>query len=156
MAAIDTLKDLLHEDIRQLDTLAALLKKERQKLSESDVRSLEGLTRDKNALLQSVRERAKQKIHLLVQMGFRPDSGQPSQFIRASGMTDLVDLWKSAEQSLQECHRLNRINGRVVGNLQKRLARLSDIFRGTTGQQKLYGATGQQTSVNQSSVLASA
>lgn len=156
MAAIDTLKNLLQEDIRQLDELAALLKNERQKLSESDASALEALTQDKNALLQQIRERAKQKIHLLVQMGFRPDSGQPSQFIKASGMADLIEHWSQAEQRLQECHKLNRVNGRVLGNLQKRLSRLSDIFRGTTGHQKLYGATGQQTAVSQSTVLASA
>ncbi|SFM25192.1 flagella synthesis protein FlgN [Marinobacter zhejiangensis] len=156
MAAIDTLKNLLNEDIRQLDELAELLKLEKQKLAESDVQSLEALTAKKNALLQMVRERAKQKIHALVDMGFRPDNGQPTQFIQSSGLADLIESWSSAEQRLRECKRLNQVNERVVGNLQKRLARLSDIFRGTTGHQKLYGASGHQTTVTQTTVLASA
>lgn len=156
MAAIDNLKNLLNDDIRQLEELAALLKTEKQKLSESDVRSLEALTNEKNALLQSVRERARQKIHLLVEIGYRPDQGNPSRFIQSSGLLELIEPWSTAETRLKECHKLNAINSRVVGNLQKRLARLSDIFRGTSGQQKLYGASGQQTSVNQRTILASA
>jgi flagella synthesis protein FlgN len=40
--------------------------------------------------------------------------------------------------------------------LQKRLARLTDIFRGGAGQQKLYGAKGEQTSMTSRSILASA
>ncbi|MDX1755583.1 MAG: flagellar protein FlgN [Marinobacter sp.] len=156
MAAIDKLKQLLEEDSRQLDKLASLLKEEKASLSKSDVKALEPITQQKDALLKKLRERAKQKIHLLVEMGYRPDSGNPSRFIQSSGMTELIAPWTEAERRLKACQSLNAVNSRVVGHLQKRLARLSDIFRGTTGQQKLYGATGHQTSVNQRTILASA
>lgn len=156
MAAIDKLKSLLQEDTRQLDELASLLRTEKDKLASSDVQALEPLTKQKNALLQSVRERARQKIHLLVEMGYRPAIGTPSRFIRSSGLQELIDAWESAERNLKACQALNSINSRVVGHLQKRLSTLSDIFRGTTGQQKLYEASGQQTSVNQRTILASA
>ncbi|MDX1458178.1 MAG: flagellar protein FlgN [Marinobacter sp.] len=156
MVAIEKLKQLLAEDILQLDELAALLAQEKALLSRSDVKGLEPITQQKDALLGRLRERAKQKIHLLVEMGYRPDRGDPSRFIASSGIQDLVAPWHEAETKLKTCQSLNSVNGRIVGHLQKRLARLSDIFRGTTGQQKLYGATGQQTSVSQRTILASA
>lgn len=89
-------------------------------------------------------------------MGFRPDSGEPSRFIRSAGLNDLHTLWQQAETKLRECQALNENNGRIINHLQKRLARLTDIFRGASGQQKLYGAKGQQTTVSNRTVLASA
>jgi flagella synthesis protein FlgN len=156
MAAIDDLKNLLLLDIRQLEKLANTLKKEKTCLSDSDTKALETLTREKNAILGDVRERAKQKIRVLVAMGFRPDSGDPSRFILSAGLHEVYSLWQEADLKLKECHVLNENNGRIINHLQKRLARLTDIFRGASGQQKLYGAKGQQTTVSSRTVLASA
>lgn len=156
MAAIDDLKTLLSQDISQLETLADVLGKEKTCLANSDLRQLDALTREKNDLLGAVRERAKQKIRTLVQMGYRPESGEPSRFIRSAGFSDLFELWQEADQKLRTCQTLNQTNGRVISHLQKRLSRLTDIFCGATGQQKLYGAQGQQTTVSSSTVLASA
>lgn len=156
MAAIDELKSLLSEDIRQLDTLADVLSQEEQVLSSPDITPLQDLTVQKNDILAQVRDRAKQKIRLLASMGYRPDAGEPSRFIRASGEEGLHQLWKAADQKMRICHDLNQNNGRVVGHLQKRLNRLTDIFRGASAQQKLYGARGEQTSVSNRTILASA
>lgn len=156
MAAVNSLKNLLNDDIRQLNELADLLKTEKEKLAESDIAALEPLTQQKNDLLGQIRERAKRKIHLLVEMGYRPNSGSPSRFIQSSGVEDLIKPWQAAEDAMAACHELNSVNHRVVTHVQKRLARLSDIFRGTSGQQKLYGATGEQTSMNHRTILASA
>jgi flagella synthesis protein FlgN len=156
MAAIDDLKTLLSQDISQLGTLADILEREKTCLANSDLRQLEALTKEKNDLLGAVRERAKQKIRTLVQMGYRPESGEPSRFIRSAGFSDLFQLWQEAEQKLRACQTLNQTNGRVISHLQKRLSKLTDIFRGATGQQKLYGAQGQQTTVSSRTVLASA
>jgi len=156
MAAIDDLKNLLSQDIRQLETLVEILRQEKSCLSGSDSKALETLTQQKNAVLEEIRMRAKQKIRLLVAMGFRPDSGEPSRFIRSAGLNDLYALWHEADTKLRECHLLNENNGRIINHMQKRLTRLTDIFRGASNQQKLYGAKGQQTTVSSRTVLASA
>ena len=124
MAAIDDLKTLLSQDISQLETLADVLGKEKTCLANSDLRQLDALTREKNDLLGAVRERAKQKIRTLVQMGYRPESGEPSRFIRSAGFSDLFELWQEADQKLRTCQTLNQTNGRVISHLQKRLSRL--------------------------------
>jgi flagella synthesis protein FlgN len=156
MAAIDDLKDFLSQDIRQLQDLAETLRTEKACLSTSDLRALNELTAEKNRLLGDIRERAKAKIHALVAMGYRPDSGEPSRFILSAGLVDTHELWKQADARLKECHALNQNNGRVVSHMQKRLSRLADIFRGTTGQQKLYGAKGEHTGTSDRTILASA
>lgn len=156
MAAIDELKDLLAQDIRQLTVMADLLRQEQQLLPTSDMQQLQLMTDEKNALLEHIRERAKRKIHALVALGFRPDSGTPSRFIAACGCPELLSLWEQAEQHLQQCQQLNQNNGRVMTHMQKRLARLSDIIRGASSQQKLYGAGGQHTAVSSRTILASA
>ncbi len=156
MTAIDELKDLLAEDIRQLDTLADILNQEKAYLSSSDIRNLDALTREKNSLLEQIRESAKRKIRLLVAMGFRPESGEPSRFIRNAGLPDLLALWQDADRRLRTCQEMNHTNGRVISHLQKRLSRLTDIFRGVAGHQKLYGAQGEQKAVSHSTILASA
>ncbi|MFC4258953.1 flagella synthesis protein FlgN [Marinobacter lacisalsi] len=156
MSAVDKLQGLLDQDLDQLQQLRTLLGEEKTLLANADVRSIEPLTETKNTLLSAVRDRARQKVHLLVEMGFRPDQGHPSRFIRSAGLTELYQRWESAQATLAECHALNQQNSKVVSHLQARLAKLTDIFRGSSGQQKLYGASGQQTSVGQRNILASA
>jgi flagella synthesis protein FlgN len=156
MAAIDELKQLLNQDVESLRQLAATLTAERDALACSDIQAIETLTRDKNALLDQVRERARQKIRVLVVMGYKPEAGAPSRFLRSAGIEELSSLWAAAEKQLRSCHEINGVNSRVVGHLQQRLSRLTDIFRGSAGQAKLYGASGHQTSLGQRNSLASA
>ncbi|MGM0570647.1 flagella synthesis protein FlgN [Marinobacter sp.] len=156
MSATDKLQALLNHDLEQLRQLKDLLEEEKALLGNADVRAIEPLTSRKNALLGDIRERARQKVHLLVEMGFRPDQGHPSRFIRSAGLTELYHSWEAAQAVLADCHSINQQNSKVVSHLQSRLSRLTDIFRGSSGQQKLYGATGQQTSVGQRNILASA
>lgn len=156
MSNINELKDLLSQDIQQLAALGDLLVQEQTLLSGTDVRSLASVTQEKNQHLNQIRERAKVKIRLLVAMGFRPDKGDPSRFLRSAGLDDAVQLWEEASARLEQCQTINRANGRVISHLQKRLSKLTEIFRGATGQDKLYGAKGQEEAVSHSNVLASA
>ena len=156
MSNIDELKDLLNQDICQLASLKDVLEQERTLLSGPDVKSLASVTQVKNHHLNQIRERAKVKIRLLVAIGFRPDQGEPSRFLKSAGLDDAVALWKDASESLAQCQTLNQTNGRVISHLQKRLSKLTEIFRGATGQDKLYGAKGQEEAVSHSNVLASA
>lgn len=156
MSNIEKLKELLSQDIDQLQTLKEILVREKALLSQSDVKELAAVTQDKNNHLGQIRERAKVKIRLLVAMGFSPDKGEPSRFLKSAGMTDLVELWSQASSVLEDCQALNRTNGRIISHLQKRLSKLTEIFRGVSGQDKLYGAKGQEEAVTHSSILASA
>ena len=156
MSTVDDLITLLQQDYQSLNTLHELLMQEKDLLRDGEAQSLERLTKEKSVLLEQVREQAKSKIRLLVQMGYRPEQGSPSRYIQASGMTPLIEAWQAAEAALTACQELNSTNSRVVYHLQQRLGRLTDIIRGSSAQAKLYGASGEQTSVGQRNKLASA
>ncbi|HAC27651.1 MAG TPA: flagellar protein FlgN, partial [Marinobacter hydrocarbonoclasticus] len=94
MTAHEQLKAILQEDIRQLELLAEVLHQEKSVLSSADIQPLQEMTSRKNQILEGIRERAKKKIHLLVNMGYKPNAGEPSRFIRAAGMDELYQLWK--------------------------------------------------------------
>ncbi|MDX5298663.1 MAG: flagellar protein FlgN [Gammaproteobacteria bacterium] len=150
------LKQLLEQDLVTLSQLQATLADERKALDSRDTAVLQKITHDKDALLNQLRERARSKVCTLVNIGYRPEKGHPGDFIRASGVRPLIDLWEQAERGLRDVQFQNEVNGRVIGHLQRRLARLADIMRGKAQQPKLYGAQGQERSVGHTSVLASA
>lgn len=156
MSTIIELKDLLSRDVQQLDELKSILGQEKACLSSSDLSQLQELTPLKNQILDQLRDRARQKIRVLVALGYQPDKGAPSRYIQSTGQTELCELWKQADRQMQECKTLNQNNGRIISHLQKRLSRLTSIFRGAAGQQKLYGAKGECTTVSGTSILASA
>ena len=68
MNAHEQLKAILQEDIRQLESLAEVLHQEKSVLSSADIQPLQEMTSRKNQILEGIRERAKKKIHLLVNM----------------------------------------------------------------------------------------
>ncbi|MCH8497179.1 MAG: flagellar protein FlgN [Marinobacter sp.] len=156
MSTIDDLITLLNQDCNALNILHDLLMQEKDLLRDGEAAGLESLTKEKSVLLEQVREQAKSKIRLLVQMGYRPELGSPSRYIQSSGIAPLMEAWQAAEAALASCQDLNSVNSRVVTHLQQRLGRLTDIIRGSSGQAKLYGASGEQTSIGQRNKLASA
>lgn len=150
------LKALLHQDLASLEELGELLQQEQEALGANDMTGLEALVTRKNALLDSIRERARGKVRHLVAVGFKPASGPPSSFLQGLGDPELLHLWDTAYTKMQDCLAANNVNGQVINHLQKRAGRLSDIIRGVNASQKLYGAAGREESVSHKSVLANA
>ena len=153
---IESLKKRLTSDTQDLKTLKSLLEQEKDLLAGNQIPALESITVQKNDLLNRIRESARQKIHLLVQMGFRPDQGEPSQFIQSLGDESLSVCWEGAHQALLDCQFHNEVNGRIVSHLQRRISRLSDIIRGKDMQPALYGSSGKQQRLGGGHILASA
>ncbi len=154
-----TLDQLLREDEANLARLAGVLDEEHTALADNDMETLERATSEKNDLLSALRERARKKIHLLAQLGYRPDSGQAaSTFLREKAGADssIMERWHSAQKQLSECQHRNAVNGRILGHLQRRLSRISDIIRGADQKQSLYGSAGESRSLTDSHVFASA
>ena len=150
------LKSLLDQDISALESLNELLHQERRALGANDMVTVESLTGRKNELLDSLRDRARQKVRHLVAIGFKPASGVPSAFLKKIGNEEIEALWHAAHQAMTDCQAANSVNGQVINHLQKRANRLSEIIRGVSPSQKLYGAGGREEAVSHKSVLANA
>ncbi|MEQ6884885.1 flagellar protein FlgN [Salicola sp. Rm-C-2C1-2] len=155
----ETLDQLLRKDEANLNRLAEVLEQEHRALASNAMEQLEQATSEKNELLDALRDRAKQKIRLLAQIGYHPDSGQAvSDFLRDQAGADsaLMERWEAAQKQLSECQHRNAVNGRILSHLQRRLSRVSDIIRGADQQQALYGSTGESRNLTHSQVFASA
>ena len=155
---LDGLKSLLRRDEGDLEKLTGVLATEHQALAGNDMTALEQATNEKDELLKAVRERARRKIRLLAQLGYSPDSGEsPGTFLeRVCADAGLIEQWHSTRKRLEHCQHRNSVNGRILGHLQRRLARISDIIRGADRNQSLYGSGGEAHSLNPRHVLASA
>ena len=154
---VEGLKSLLRKDEANLERLLTVLESEHEALAGNDMTALESAASEKDEILQAIRERAKRKIRLLVELGYRPDSGQPpSLFLtQISGDGELIQRWERAQGQLEHCQQKNAVNGRILGHLQRRVTRISDIIRGADRNQSLYSSGGETRSVNHSHVLAS-
>ena len=156
--SVDELKSLLKRDLANLDQLEKTLETEHEALSRNDMEHLDQAREQKDELLKAIRERAKRKIHILVNMGYRPDSGRAaSAFLREeTGDEGLITAWQEAQKKLEACQRRNAVNGRIINHMQRRLTRISDIIRGSNPNQSLYGSGGETRSLNASNVLTTA
>ncbi|MFE8069679.1 flagellar protein FlgN [Marinobacteraceae bacterium S3BR75-40.1] len=153
----NTLTTLLKEDLGELQSLETAIADERSAIQVNDLDKLAQSTELKNQLLDRLRERAKKKVHVLVKMGYRPDQGKPSEFLRRAALEpELQNLWQKAQDQLKHCQERNAVNGQVLNHLLNRVSRLSDIVRGVQDKQKLYGDSGREQAVNHKSILASA
>ena len=153
---LEELETLLGSDLQSLQQLNRALAREHQALEHNSADDLSALSEEKNRLLETLRQSARRKVHLLVEMGFRPNQGVPSQFLRENGASDaLLGLWQKAQTGLEICQRKNAVNGRIINHMQRRLSRMADILRGNDRSQRLYGSAGETQNLNHNSVLAS-
>lgn len=158
-ATFETLDQLLKQDETSLAQLADILDQEHAALANNDMEALEKASSEKDELLGALRERAREKIHALAQLGYRPDSGKAaSEFLmeQVGAASPLVERWQSAREKLSECQHRNAVNGRILSHLQRRLGRISSIIRGADQKQSLYGSAGESHSLTNSQVFASA
>jgi len=156
MAATDDLIQQLDTDIQVLSQLQSLLEEERTALETNAVESIQDIHPRKAYCLDQLRESARRKVHFLVQLGFRPDTGEALQFVRSLGEPRLTERWVQAQDALRHCQFVNEVNGRVIAHLQRRVDRLTEILRGQATQPKLYGKAGKETGLGGSMILASA
>ena len=65
----------------------------------------------------------KQKIRILVQLGYRPESGEPSRFIRRAGFSELFQLWQDGKIAplISETYPLDKAH-EAIAKLESRSA----------------------------------
>lgn len=153
---LDDLKTLLQQDLVSLCELNDLLRAERKALARNDMAEVEALVVKKNELLDRLRTRAHEKVRYLVAAGYQSATGHPSTFIGQLSHPDLEQLWAATHDVMSNCQAANTVNGQVINHLQKRVGRLSEIIRGASPGQKLYGSAGREEAVSHKTVLANA
>ncbi len=144
---------LLKEDSKTLSELEQLLQTERQCLEENALDRLDTINHQKHPLLVHMEANGRARREWL------HESKLPlPRFLDllAAKAPPVMDLYRQCESKLQQVHKLNEVNGRILATSQLRVTKLLSIIRGQHKHNHIYGKNGSEKAVGYSHVLAQA
>jgi len=156
--SLDTtqLKQLLKQDLSDLDQLSQTLSHEKSLLSGRDTKAIDASTKQKQQLIKQIESRAKQKAQLLSNSGLGIKPGQVIKALDTLKDPELSALWRNSVTQLKACKERNAVNGSIIERTLQRTATLMSIVRGQNSAPKLYGNAGKTKAVSNSQILGKA
>lgn len=142
----EQLKNLLRQDIVDLDCLRKLLEQEKSTLSTRNVDQIKLLSTNKSQTVQQLESRAKLKAKLIAKSGLGIKPGHVEEKLHTLNDADLVNLWQTSRSKMQECKDINYVNGSIISRSLQRTNKLMMIVRGQNKKQNLYGQQGKEHS----------
>lgn len=150
-SAHQAMAEILADELATARLLLDSLHAERDALAANRVEQLETLAEQKQGLAERLESLARRRRSALLE----------------SGVGDSFDAWVKAQHALQRnwsaiidilenCQQLNRTNGRVVDQLQRRTRNTLALLQGQSGIQELYGPGGKTESSSGSQILSRA
>jgi len=140
----EQLKNLLKQDIVDLNTLSKLLKTEKDILKTRNSTQIETIAKSKAQAVQSLESRAKMKAKLIAKSGLGIRPGEVEKTLSTLNDNELITLWQSSRQKLSLCKDENYINGSIITRSLQRTNKLMMIVRGQNNSQNLYGQQGKE------------
>lgn len=141
----ENLYSLLKTDLADIEQLQKALASERTAISSRSVTDIKRITEQKQLLLQSLDQRAKQKAQLIAQSGLGIRPGQVEASISKLNDEKLIALWRKTRSALEACKEKNKTNGLMISRSLQRTNKLMSIIRGQAKAPKLYGHQGKET-----------
>ncbi len=149
MPAPDQLRGLLDQEVENLQSLKTILTREYDALVASNIEALEQVTALKNQALSIQANLANSRQRLFGgAQGGTPDD-QLGQFVAASGDAGLKDLYARLSALADECHTLNRTNGRLIAQKHQQATGALDILRHTDSKGATYSLSGKTSATEQ-------
>lgn len=142
----EQLKNLLRQDIVDLDTLKKLLDQEKQTLTTRNTDQISLLSKHKTQTVQQLESRGKIKARLIAESGLRIKPGHVEEKLQTLNDDDLVNLWQTSREKMQQCKDTNQVNGSIISRSLQRTNKLMTIIRGQNKTQNLYGQQGKEQS----------
>lgn len=142
-----TIAEYLKEASNQAQLLMTLLRDERQCISSNDASALEEIASSKATLAQTIQVSTKIFSEHLQQAGFSADDRGLADYFESHNEANKT-TWQDLQSLLKECQDENRINGKLLGNSQRRIKQALSILQGKPADEDLYNRGGE--SVNQS------
>ena len=128
MPAPDQLRGLLDQEVENLQSLLSILKREYDALVGSDIEAIEQITTLKNQALTIQADLANSRQRLLA----RSQGGSPDEQLRhhvaSSGDAQMQSLYTRLSSLADECHTLNRTNGRLIAQRHQQTVGALDIL----------------------------
>jgi len=141
---IEQLKNLLKQDIVELDNLSKLLETEKETLKTRNSTQIEAIAKSKSQTVQNLESRAKLKAKLIAKSGLGIRPGEVESKLATLNDNELIKLWQSSRKKLTHCKDLNYINGNIITRTLQRTNKLMMIVRGQNNSQNLYGQKGKE------------
>ncbi len=139
-------RQLIEQDIQTAKQLSSLLQKEHDCLQQRDSRELNLIVVDKQHCMSKLERSAQQRggwINFLSERTGMPPSDCWQRLLQELKDPELVTLWSSFQEALEDCKQHNNVNGKIIARGQKTLKQLLGILRGQSVEPaKLYNASG--------------
>lgn len=146
----EQLKNLLRQDIVDLDSLRKLLEQEKLTLTTRNTEQIKLISNNKTQTVKQLESRAKIKAQLIAKSGLGIKPGQVEEKLQTLDDADLVNLWQTSRSKMQACKDMNYVNGSIINRSLQRTNKLMMIVRGQNKKQNLYGQQGKEHSYGSS------
>jgi len=159
MATPTALSSSMAQAIELLESLTTLLMAERSALKDRETLNIQSLLAQKTELLKQLEQNASSRTQLLVDSGVEGnDKGMMSYLdsLPINAATTLRHQWQTLKDSLHNCQSANQVNGTILHRSKTQVETLLNIFRGQSGNQKLYTGAGKSTAIGGGHSLAKA
>ncbi len=140
------LKNLLLQDLKDLETLKNLLEGEQEAITKRDTTTIQRVTQDKASIVATLESRTKVKAKLIASSGLGIKPGQVEIGLKRLNDSELMTLWRKTKDYSNDCQHLNAVNGNVIARSLQRTNKLMQIIRGQTQTNHLYGQQGKEQS----------
>ncbi|MFT6030809.1 MAG: flagellar biosynthesis/type III secretory pathway chaperone [Oleiphilaceae bacterium] len=146
----EELKDLLKQDIIDLTSLKSLLEQEKITLTTRNTQKISQLAEHKSKTVAQLESRAKLKAKLMSNSGLGIRPGQVEEKLATLNDPELMSLWQTSRDQLNECQQQNTVNGSIISQSRQRVTKLMTIIRGQNKAPNLYGQQGKAQTFNSS------
>ena len=153
----ERLRSVLENESRCARELIDLIERERTALSSRDAGALEAAIAGKQARLEQLEARSRERDALVRAAGFATDrSGVEACIAGCDGDGTLAALWGEFIEHVSECRKANQVNGGVVELSRRQVRRALGILRGQAPDTELYNTEGRSVAGGNTRPLAKA
>lgn len=124
--------------LHDMQALEALLQRERDVLAGRDAEALEGLARDKLALLKQLQHSVDARDRLQQAAGLAAGLDDGTKLVESIGQSQLEKEWSALVALSRQVAELNEVNGRLVAQGQSSARAALGILTGRPEQQDTY------------------
>jgi flagellar biosynthesis/type III secretory pathway chaperone len=132
--------------------LCDILDSERTALAGNKLELLDELATKKQTQIEQLEALGKKRIDWLSSRSIDTDSAKLSEYFTNAG-NEQARAWQNLLTQLEECQQLNRVNGSIVKQLQKKIRNALSILQGQADSTDLYDQRGKNTSNSTTSIL---
>lgn len=150
-------QQMIAQDTHATRQLKTLLLQERELLEQRQHDTLPAIIEQKDQLLGSLTQSARQRHQLLQNLGLQPNSqGWDNLLAAQPALAPVRASWQTLAEEFAECQALNEINGKMIARSKQTLGALLNLLRGQVSTPQLYTQSGATTGNASAHTLAKA